>query len=210
MKKERGLIVFLSVLFLPILLYTHPVRGELIDIQFDQTRVSAKLNRAPVDIVFERFGRKYGLWFRGLENLFNPQVSVEFKDLSLEEAIKRVLRAANYSVVFDEADTLIGVIIICPNKSGCSTSKGRHIAFRDMIPFEEVDETTDYEEQSHGHTSDYPFDAETTTIEDSIGITEIVDNDVGLDLSLEDEVIMATQDSDERNSLLEGLIERYR
>ena len=68
--------------------------------------------------------------------------------------------------------------------------------------FEETNENIGSKEPSSMPTSDYPFDGKTTISEDSIGIPEIVDNDVGLYLSLENEIIMENQENNEMNSSL--------
>ena len=120
----------------------------------------------------------------------------------MEEAMKRMLREMNYIFVFEEADIPIGVIILGHKKPGLSMSTGRQFAFDDKIIFEEMNENTD------SMTARYcTLDRETATAEDSIGNPEIIDNDAHLDLPLETELMLANQDNNEKNSLLESLLD---
>jgi hypothetical protein len=56
--------------------------------------------------------KQSGVWFRGDEKLFQEKISITFKDLSLEEGLKRILTNLNYSLMFDAESEVAGVMVM--------------------------------------------------------------------------------------------------
>ena len=198
---NKGVGVFMNALFLLILLYPNAARAKRVDIHFDQMRLSAELNNVPLETICYKISQERGIWFKAFVSLAKVHVSVQFKDLSMEAALKRILSATNYSLVFDETEAIIGVIIIDNKTSGVQRGKDRHIAVDNVIPFEEQGETPDFEKSSQALASD--DQAQMETGDKVIGIAETVEDSPGLDLPVEVEMELANLEAMEKEALTE-------
>ena len=193
---NKGMMVCLNVLFLLILLHPAAVRAESVDIQFDQMRLSAKLNKVLLETVCHKISQESGIWFNGFVSSAPIQVSVQFADLSMEEALKRILTATNYSLVFDETEAVVGVKIIGNKTPGLQKGKDRPIAIDNVMLNKEEGETPDFEVSSQAPGSQ-------DAAEDGEGVMEIVENTAGLDLPVEVEMELANLDAMETEALVE-------
>lgn len=194
----------LKVWFLLILLHPNAVGAERVDIKFDQMRLSARLNKVPLEAVCDKISQKSGIWFNGFVSSANNQVSVQFTDLSVEQALKRILAATNYSLIFDETEAVVGVNIIGNKTPGQQKGKDRHIAIDNVILNEE-DRTPDVEVSSQALASeDY---VEIDSAGEGQGVVEIVEDNPELDLSVEAEMELAKLESLESEALVEEMEE---
>lgn len=94
-------------------------------IQIDNNGVTADLRNAPLRGVIREIGEKSNIWFKGDESVIDEKVSVQFKDLPLEESLKRILINCNYSVIYDGKGRVAGLYILGKEKSG--RDKGSNI-----------------------------------------------------------------------------------
>ncbi len=135
-KIDQGLIViscaislYFSGLFLPSLSTAYSV-----DLVFKGETLSANLKEVPLKTVLDKIREEKGIWIEGKESVLEKKVSLEFRGLSLQDGLKRVLASMNYSLVFDLEKNLVGVIIIDKGKLGHAMPKdsvvpmGRHIS----------------------------------------------------------------------------------
>ncbi len=99
----------LLTLALPFLIYAQSIK---ISIEPETQRVSASINNAPLKQIIERIKVKKQLWVKGEHHLEGRDLSVEFEDLSLEKALKRILARVNHSFVYDRNGGISGVIIV--------------------------------------------------------------------------------------------------
>ena len=198
---NKGMTVYLNVLFLLILFHPDMVGAERVDIQFDQMRLSAKLNKVPLEKVCHKISQESGIWFNGFVSSAKIQVSVQFTDLSMEEALKRILAATNYSLVFDETEAVIGVKIIGNKTPGHQRGKDGPIAIDSVILNEKEGDTREFEVSSQALGSEDAVEMETA--EGHGGVVEIVENTAGLDLPVEVEMELANLDALETEALVE-------
>lgn len=189
MKKTR-LLFCLSGLYLMTSFQPIAVRAEVVDIQFDQLRLSATLDRAPLESVCQKIGQERNVSFISLVSPVNGQITVRFKDLSLEAALKRILAATNYSLVFDETETIIEVVIIGHKTPGSQQGRGWHVAGGNVLPVDNTGDMVNLVPSSPPLTGDDgPTDPETAQ-EGIGGVAEIVEDSPGLDLPVEEEIEM--------------------
>ncbi len=134
-KIDQGLIVisfaislYFSGLFLPSLSIAYSV-----DLIFKGETLSANLKEVPLKTVLEKISREKGVWVEGKESVLEKKVSLEFRELSLTDGLKRILAPMNYSLVFDLERDLVGIIIIDKGKPDYSMSKGRAVPTRRPI-----------------------------------------------------------------------------
>ena len=171
-------------------------RAELVDIQFDQLRLSATLDRAPLEAVCQKIGQERNVWFISFVSPVNGQITAQFKDLSLEAALKRILAATNYSLVFDETETVMGVIIIGHKTPGSQQRGGWHVAVGNVLSVDNSGEMLNLEPSSQPLTGDDGF-TDTETAQEGIGgVAEIVEDTPGLDLPMEEEIELANLERD--------------
>jgi len=131
-KIDQGLIViscaislYFSGLFLPSLSIAYSV-----DLTFKGETLSANLKEVPLKTVLEKISREKGVWIKGNDSVLEEKVSIEFRELSLTDGLKRIRAPMNYSLVFDLERNLVGVIIIGKEKPGYAMAKGRAVPTR--------------------------------------------------------------------------------
>ena len=90
--------------------------------------VSATLENIPLGKILQQIEEQSNVWFKADKPLLNEKVSVQFKDLSLEEGLKRILISFNYSLIFDTKRNLAGLIILGKSKPGRDIVRGRIIS----------------------------------------------------------------------------------
>lgn len=142
----KGLIIYLSSLFFLVFLCPDRLRGEVVDLEFEGESLSANLNRAPLQTVLDKISKEKGFWFKGGASSFEEKVSAQFTDLSLEDALKRILARCNHSLLFNKNKALVGAIIIGQRTRGLARAEGRHVRTEEMIRFQEDDELTGFRE----------------------------------------------------------------
>ncbi|MCP4668972.1 MAG: hypothetical protein GY849_21760 [Deltaproteobacteria bacterium] len=86
--------------------------GGKIDLQITDATLSADLKDVLLKDIVKKIEEEKDIWFECDESLFERPVSVQFTELSLENGLKRVLASLNYSFVFHQDGSLIGVIIL--------------------------------------------------------------------------------------------------
>ena len=109
-------VFFLTCTFFLSIISTVPAREKIVDLTIKGKTLSAKLKEIPLKDILEKLEREKGIWFKGDESEFAEMVSVQFKGLSLEDGLRRILAFKNYTLVFDRDIGLVGVIVL--GKSG--------------------------------------------------------------------------------------------
>jgi hypothetical protein len=115
MNRIRIFLLFISCLFLP----APSIWAENVTIR--DGRMSVDLKEAPLLDIAKDIENQAGISFRGDESLLEETVSVSFKDLPLEEGIRRILANLNYSFMFDKQGK-IATVMIMSQGSGSSVS----------------------------------------------------------------------------------------
>ena len=85
-------------------------------ITIQNSRMSAALNGASLMSVAEDIHSQLGISFKGDESLVEGRVSAAFKDLPIEQGIKRMLAGFNYSLLFDSQGQVSQVMIMSEEK----------------------------------------------------------------------------------------------
>jgi hypothetical protein len=96
-------------------------------LDFQGQTLSAFLQAVPLRFILEKLEKEKGIWFKGARSLLGEEITVQFTDLSLEDAMKRILSSMNYSLVFGRDGELHGVVILGRGLSGVVTSEGRDV-----------------------------------------------------------------------------------
>jgi hypothetical protein len=81
-------------------------------VSFKDGLLSVNLKETSLLDVARNIEKQSGVWFRGDEALFQEKISVAFNDLPLEEGLKRILANLNYSLMFDNKNTVAGVMVM--------------------------------------------------------------------------------------------------
>lgn len=85
--------------------------GE-IDLDFENQSLSAHIERAPLKAVVEKIAKRKGIWIKGDQYLTDENYSVQFKNLSVEGALERILSSMNYCLILDQKNEVLGLILI--------------------------------------------------------------------------------------------------
>jgi hypothetical protein len=81
-------------------------------VSFKDGLLSVNLKETTLLDVARNIEKQSGVWFRGDEALFQEKISVAFNDLPIEEGLKRILANLNYSLMFDNKNTVAGVMVM--------------------------------------------------------------------------------------------------
>lgn len=82
------------------------------NVTIQQGRMSVDLKEASLVSVAKDIEKQSGITFKGDDSLLEEKVSVSFKDLPLEQGIKRILATLNYSFLFDSQGEISQVMIV--------------------------------------------------------------------------------------------------
>ena len=99
-----------------------PIFAGAESVTIQNGRMSADLKEASLVGVAKDIEKLSGIAFKGDESLLEEKVSVSFKDLPLEEGIKRILANMNYSLMFDKRGE-VSVVMIMSEGSGSGASQ---------------------------------------------------------------------------------------
>lgn len=99
-------------------------KGEII---IEDRMISVDLTNMPLGLILRQLEEKGNIWSKGGEWLLKEKVTVSFKNLSLEEGLKRILYRVNYSLMFDKGGALTGVIIAGRSNTGNNPHGGRAV-----------------------------------------------------------------------------------
>lgn len=112
----RATLIFIVTSLLFFLL-SPPIlaEAETIELVFKNQTLSATVRDASLSSVIEKIKEKKGVWFKvwtkGNKFLFE-KFSVQFKGLSVQDGMRRILAGINYSMIFDKNGELLGVILL--------------------------------------------------------------------------------------------------
>jgi len=104
------------LLFFSLSPLPHADEGK-IELKFGDGTISAHIEGGLLKAVIEKVKLGKRIWFKGKESLFEAKISVKFKDLPIQDGLKRILSKMNYSLVFDQDSKLLGVIILGESES---------------------------------------------------------------------------------------------
>ncbi|MCF8143917.1 MAG: hypothetical protein K9N21_08370 [Deltaproteobacteria bacterium] len=82
------------------------------DVAFGKDDLSATIEQSSLKAVIEKIAEKEDIWVKGAENLSDELYSVEFEDVSIRDAIERMLEPFNCCFFIDREGGLVGVIIV--------------------------------------------------------------------------------------------------
>jgi hypothetical protein len=88
-----------------------------VDLVFKEETLSANLDEVPLKVVLEKISREKGIWIKGKGSVLEGKVSLQFRDLSLQDGLRRILAQCNYILVFNRAGRLVELYIIGKDKS---------------------------------------------------------------------------------------------
>jgi hypothetical protein len=111
---QDGFLFFIALAFTALFILTHFSFAEAatMDLDFGKDRLSATIEESPLKAVIEKIAENEGIWIKGAENLSDQIYSVEFEDVSIREAMERMLEPFNCCYFIDREGELVGVIIV--------------------------------------------------------------------------------------------------
>ena len=102
-----GIALFLSGLTLPN--WSIATGADLV---FKEDTLSANLDGVSLKVLLEKISREKGIWIKGKGSVLEGKVSLQFRDLSLRDGLRRILAQYNHSLVFNRAGRLIGLYVV--------------------------------------------------------------------------------------------------
>jgi len=85
------------------------------ELQFSSQSISAEIEGATLETILNKIIAKKGIWFKGSQSVLQEKVNTRFVDLPIEYGLKKILRNLNYSLIFDENQSVVGVIVLGRN-----------------------------------------------------------------------------------------------
>jgi hypothetical protein len=101
------------------LLLSAPILAEekKIKLDFGDGTFSADIREAPLRAVIEEIedeveGIWFRIWLKGSKTTLHEKVSVQFKDLPIQDGMERIFSMVNCSLIFDKHSKLLGVFLL--------------------------------------------------------------------------------------------------
>lgn len=133
-RTAKAFTLFFTGLLLVSVFYPESSGAKEANLTLKGDYISANLKGASLKAVFEALEREKGIWFKGNRSFFEEKVTVQFTDLSLEDALKRILSSMNYCLVFERDGALVGAMLIGKGKSGPAWTKSKPDDIKETIP----------------------------------------------------------------------------
>ena len=129
--KQRGCFLLLLVPLVSLVLLGSQVQASTNNanpsVEFsDNGTLTLSAEAVPLETLLEKIKEQSSVGFEIPEKLLKQPISVSFKSLPLDKAIRRVLRGVSYSCIFDSNGKMKKIIAL-PN---ASKDKDNHIARR--------------------------------------------------------------------------------
>ena len=87
-----------------------------IHLSFNSRSFSEKIRQTPRKDIIKKINEKTGIWFKLLtkENGsgLDEKVSVQFKNISIEDGLDRIFGTVNHCLIFDQFDNVVGAYIL--------------------------------------------------------------------------------------------------
>lgn len=111
---QDGFLFFIALATIALFILTHFSMAEAgtMDVAFGKDDLSATIEQSSLKAVIEKIAEKEDIWVKGAENLSDELYSVEFEDVSIRDAIERMLEPFNCCFFIDREGGLVGVIIV--------------------------------------------------------------------------------------------------
>lgn len=126
-------LVFSAVLF--FLPETAAPQGRALRLDFNEGTLTADIEDTPLRAVFDAISKQEGIRFqtkKGAGFLLNEEISVQFKELPMQDALGRILAGMNHCLVF-RGDSIFRVMLFGKVKKKRYT--GRRRTRRPRRPF---------------------------------------------------------------------------
>ena len=139
-KVSKAILTFIVASLLVFLSSTIMLADEgYVDLDFGNRSLSANIREAPLRAVIGEIKKeKEGIWFRiwlkGGKVSLDEKVSVQFKDLPIRNALKRILSKMNHSLIFDNHGKLLGVFLLGKPARARDRSRRRGVAPKRRTP----------------------------------------------------------------------------
>ena len=104
-------LLLISIIFFTSVSVPHADAGA-ISLDFNKEGLSATIQNASMKAVIEKIAKKEDIWIKGSKKLSEEKYSVTFEDLSIRDALERILSSFNYCLFLSRQGEVLGVIIV--------------------------------------------------------------------------------------------------
>jgi len=111
LKHVAFFVVFVALLIL--LPQTTAAQGSGLRLRFKERTLSADIDSTPLRVVLDAIRKQKGIRFqtkKGAGSLLNEEISVQFKQLPMQDALKRIFAGMNHCLVF-RGDSIYRVML---------------------------------------------------------------------------------------------------
>ena len=147
------IVIFAVVLFFFSIFTPSPAQSASIELTFKGDVLSANLKGVCLEEILEKLEREKGISWKGASSLLEEEITVRFKDLSLDEGVKRILRSMNHYLIFDADERLASVTIIGVKTGGQVISKGRIVTQKKRTKINRTSKAEETSEAYGGHVA---------------------------------------------------------
>ncbi|MBN1840757.1 MAG: hypothetical protein JW883_00540 [Deltaproteobacteria bacterium] len=126
-KRSKLLLASLAASFLIFSIYAtaYPQQRRLY-LNFKKQRLSANIKNTPLGAVLDKIKDKKDIWFEtGFmrdSSLLDNDISVQFRNLPIQDGLERILSGINHSLMF-KGNSVVGVMLL--GRPGKRTYRGR-------------------------------------------------------------------------------------
>lgn len=89
---------------------------SVVEMSFRNQHLSARLHDAPLSEVIDRI-EKAGIWVKGKNHVGGQKVSLNFQNVPVRLAFRRILAGLNFCLVYNAKDRLEGLVLVGVGKA---------------------------------------------------------------------------------------------
>jgi len=104
-------LLLISIIFFTSVPVPHADAGT-ISLDFNKEGLSATIEDGSMKAVVEKIAKKEDIWIKGAKKLSEEKYSVTFEDISIRDALERILSSFNYCLFLSRPGEVLGIIIV--------------------------------------------------------------------------------------------------
>jgi len=85
------------------------------EIKIKRQSISVEIEGATLETIFDKINETKAIWFKGSKSALQERISASFVGLPIEDGLKIILNNLNYSLIFDNNQRVLGVVVLGKN-----------------------------------------------------------------------------------------------
>jgi hypothetical protein len=135
-RKVRRVVFFIGFILIALPASSIDAQSGIPEIKFEGQSISVEIEGATLETIFDKINETKSIWFKGTISALQERITASFVDLPIEYGLKIILSNLNYSLIFDNNQRVLGVVVLGKNIKSESIPEG----YRKTLAMAEIPE----------------------------------------------------------------------